>query len=436
MSTSPRAAAVALTLAAASVARAQDCPGLAALEPPKLEKCGGGLFRSIGHIMGVGCEATNDRLKEKYERMSRGFTTGLKYDSNKLLFADMNDSVRMETVDELRGCRGETVNIMITPGNVKYFEYQLTSPSGVILAQHQYSTWVGDQIMGPALTLPESGTYKLVTRTSALPVTGTRKNKRGNVEYVTSYPRHFAVSFRSDASVAPISVGDKIDGSATAAQPFIRRVSVKGGSKVRLRLASQGTGPFSYAVLRESGEELARGANTNFADVPAVSPAADETFRVEARPALPDGTVGVQLMVLDDKAGGATVTNTSRVQSAFKLPAQFDSDNNPAHKSVYATETARLTYKAGGPERVTMNVRPSGASGLVMRVRVYDEATEDVVLDQKVAKPTAVPVALPRAGTYVIALSPLSASEMAQAGEAKYTVEFAPGGATRPARTR
>ncbi len=430
------AAVLALTAATATVGQAQDCPGLPAIDPPKLERCNG-FLAAVAGVVGIGCKGRNDRLQFAYERQTRGFATGLDYNSDGLFLTSLDDSARIATTDDLRGCRGETVNLEFTPGNVQYFEYQLVSPGGVVVSQSNYTTWTGDRILGPALTLPETGTYKLITRTVAPGVVKTYQDKKHGTQYVTKYPRHFHVGFRSDAKVAALGVGDKIDMTATNTQPFIRRVFVKGGTKARFRLASQGTGDFSYVVLRESGEEVARGARTAFADVPAVSPTTDETFRVEARPFLPNASVGIQLSVVDDKAAGATVTSASRVQSAFKLPAQFDSDNNPAHKSVYATEKSRLNYQSARPEHLAMTVRPSGATGLVMRVRIYDASTEDVVLDRRVAQPTTVAVDLPRAADWVIELSPVSASEMPQAGEAKYTVEFAPGAgapSTRPSR--
>lgn len=427
MSLSSRAGAVmlAFTTVSATATQAQSCPGLPAIDPPKMEKCGGFLASVVG-VIGIGCKGRNDRAQLSYERATRGFTSGLDYNSDALFLTSLDDSSRIATTDELRGCRGETVNLEFTPGNVQYFEYQLVSPTGVMVSQSSYSTWSGDRILGPALTLPETGTYKLMTRTVAPGVLKKYEDKKHGTQYVTKYPRHFHVGFRSDASVAALNVGDKIDATATNTQPFIRRVFVKGGSKARFRLASQGTGDFSYAVLRESGEEVARGSRTAYVDVPAVSPSTDETFRIEARPFFPNASVGIQLSVLDDKAAGATITSASRIQSAFKLPAQFDSDNNPTHKSVYATETSRLNYHSARPEQLAMTVRPSGATGLVMRVRVYDASTEDVVLDRRVAQPTTLSLDLPRAADWVIALAPISAAEMPQAGEAKYTVEFAP----------
>jgi hypothetical protein len=423
---STHALALVLTVGGAATAYAQDCPGLPPVEPPKLEDCGKSRWGSVAGAFGLGCKGRNQHLQASYERKTRGFATGLEYNSQKFFATSLDDASRVETVDELRGCRGETVNIEITPGNVQYFEYQLVSPTDVVVSQQKFPTWTGDRILGPSLTLPESGTYKLITRTTAASVTKGLKNKDGSVRYVTSYPRAFRVGFRSDANVSAIGLGEKVDATATNTQPFIRRVRVPGGSKARLRLASQGTGEFSYVVLRETGEELKRGERTTYVDVPAVTPTADETFRVEARPFFANTSVGIQLTVLDDKATGTTLTSTSRIQSAFKLPAQFDSDNNAAHKNVYATETSRLVYAATGAERLTMTVRPSGATGLVMRVRVFDESTEDVILDRRVAQPTPIALDLPHAGSWVITLAPLSATEMPQAGEAKYTVDFAP----------
>jgi hypothetical protein len=438
MSFQTRAATIALAITTlGAAAQGQNCPGLPALEPPKPEDCG--QYKGItGVFKRMSCSSNNSALQARFERMSQGFATGLEYNSAGTLFGTpLDDAARVQTVDELRGCRGETVNLEFTPGNVRYLEYQLTAPSGVVISQNVYSTWTGDRILGPALTLPETGVYKLLTRTTAEPVTKAVADKKRGTQYVTTYPRRFRIGFRSDASVAALQLGDQVSVSATNTQPFIRRVMVKGGGKARFRLASQGTGDFSYVVLRESGEELARGNRTTYVEVPAVSPSADETFRVEARPFLPTASVGIQLTVVDDKAAGTMVATGSRVQSAFKLPAQFDSDNNPSHKSVYATETSRLTYRATRAERLAMTVHPSGATGLVMRVRVYDASTEDVVLDRRVTQPTPLSLALPHAGDWVIALAPVSATEMPQAGEAKYTVQFsAAGGAvTRAART-
>ncbi len=423
-----------LVVVSAGMARAQDCPGLPPLEPPKLETCDTGWKAKLAGLAGMGCQGRNDRLTSDYERKSRGFTTGLSYNTKHYFLTSLDDSARVITTDELRGCQGENINIEITPGNVTHFEYQLHSPSDVVVASGEFTTWSGDRILGPNVTLPESGIYTLKTRTTARAVTTSRSTKRGT-EYVTTYPRDFHVGFRSDITREALQVGEKAEATATATQPFIRRVAVKGGSKVRFRLASQGTGDFTYVILRASGEELSRSAApTAYAEVPAVSPSSDETFRVEARPARAGASVGIQFSILDDKASGAEIAVGSRVQSAFKLPAQFDSETNPAHKATYATETVRLTYQAAGAERRTLVVRPSGAAGLTMRVRVFDEATEDVVLDETVSAAKNLPLALPHGGAWIVSLSPVRAAEMIQAGEARYTVELtaAPAAGARP----
>lgn len=422
-----RALLLAVTTAAA--ANAQDCPGLPPLEPPKLETCGTGWRDRVAGAVGLGCAGRNDRATAEFERQSRGFTTGLAYDTDHYWRTSLDDSSRAVTTDQLRGCRGENINIEIVPGNVTYFEYQLHSPSDVLVASGEFTNWSGDRILGPNVTLPESGTYTLRTRTTARPSTKEVSDRRGT-RHVTTYPRKFHVGFRSDINREALQVGDQVEATASGAQPFIRRVVVKGGSKARFRVASQGTGDFSYVILRESGEELARSPQpTAYVEVPAVSPTSDETFRVEVRPARADASIGVQFSVLDDKASGAEIAVGSRLQSAFKLPSQFDSETNAAHRTVYATETVRLTYRAAGAERLTLTVRPSGAAGLKMRVRVYDEATEEVLLDAPVAQTASLPLALPRGGAWVISLSPVSATEMIQAGEARYTVELAAGAA-------
>jgi len=407
--------AAAVLLALASPLAGQDCPDLPPVPAPALEICSAG-FR------GILCRTRNDGRQDAFVRLGRGFTSNVRYN------ARSEAKPEAMTVDSIRGCRGENINIVITPGEVTYFEYQLTSPNDVVVADGSFRNWRGDRIIGRNVTLPQSGYYVLKTRTEAPGKTESYYDKKkGTTTSYTTFPRTFAVNFKTDANTAAMQVGEKTDATVSAAQPFIRRVSVKGGSKVRFRFASMGTGNFTATVLRASGEQLHRSKGpVAYDEVLAVTPNSDEIFTVRADPAPGVETVGMQFTVLDDKAAGTTIAMGDRVQSVFKLPAQYDYANNLSHKSVYATETARLTYRASAPEQIGLIVRPSGASGLTIRVRVYDEATEDLIVDEALTKPSTVLVNFARAGSWVISLAPLSASEMVQAGEARYTVEVQP----------
>lgn len=430
----PLVASLLALLTAGSAARAQDCAGLPAIEPPKLEKCGGGLKRFVQELTGTGCAGRNERAKLSYEHLTRGFANGVEYSSGQYYLSHLADSARAITVDSLRGCRGENINLELTPGNVSYFEYELVAPSNVIVAKGTYSTWSGDKILGDNLTLPETGYYILKTRTTAPPKTETRKAKDGRVYYETRFPRAFRVSFRSDASVAALGAGDKVDATVNAKQPFIRRVTVKGGTKVRFRFASMGTGDFLVLVMRETGEELYRNSTpTSYYESQAFTPKSDETFRVEVRPWAATQSVGVQFSVVDDKATGESVTATSRIVSAFKLPANFDAKTN---SRIATSETSRLVFNAERSQGLALTVRPSQIAGLHMRIRVYNEESEELALKPTVvSSPTTLSFTLSQAGTWIIELMPVSAPEMQEDGEAKYTIEFAPRAADQaPAR--
>lgn len=413
------------TVAFNGVAQAQECADLPKLNPPTLEKCKGGFFESLQEVVGAGCKGRNDRKTLGYERASRGFATGLEYDSDKLFFTSLDDSARVVTVDSLRGCRGEDINLELTPGNVSYFEYQLTSPSNVVVARGAYRNWSGDRILGDNLTLPESGYYILTTRTTASPKTQTRKGKNGSVEYYTTYPRHFRVGFRSDASVAELTAGAKVDATVTDAQPFIRRVLVKGGAKVRFRFASMGTGDLLVKVMRETGEELYRNPTpTSYYESAAFTLKTDETFRVEVRPWTLKQSVGLQFSVVDDATTEQPVMATSRIVSAFKLPAHFDAATDETRAT---SETSRLIFNADQPQALTMTVRPSQIAGLTIRVRVYNAESEELaVKPTTVVAPTSITVPISEAGKWIVELMPTSAADMQEAGEAKYTVDFAP----------
>ncbi len=415
---------VALTLFAGSV-DAQDCAGLPKLERPILDKCSGGIKGMFQQVTSTGCVGNNTRKTFAFERMSRGFNDGLEYDSDKFFFTSLDDSARVVTVDSLRGCQGETVNLELVPGNVSTFEYELIAPSNVTVARKAFSTWSGDKILGESVSLPETGYYTLKTRTTAAAKTTESRQRDGSIRYSTNYPRHFRVGFRSDASVAPLVSGAKLNATVTRVQPFIRHVAVKGGTKVRFRFASMGTGDFLVKVMRGTGEELYRNDTpTGYYESSAFTPKSDEMFRVEVQPWGATQSVGLEFSVVDDKATGEAVTATSKVSSAFKLPANFDARSNA---KVSTSETSRLIYKAEKPENLTVTVRPSQLAGLQIRVRIYNEESEELALKPTVVTgPMPLPVALSQAGTWIVELMPVSATDMQEAGDAKYTVEFAP----------
>lgn len=417
-------------MVSAQLLAAQTCPDLPQETAPVAEPC---VAKGLtAFIKNASCRGRNDQLSTSFERRTRGFASGLDYSSQYSLFSKMDDQPEYVTVDSLRGCRGENINIVIKPGTISFIEYQLSAPNDAVIAQGQFSNLRSDQILGRNVTLPQSGYYVLKTRTQAATKTTSRKGKGGATEYVTSYPRSFSVAFRTDAGVAPLVVGDKVDATVSTTLPFVRKVNVSGGSKVRFRFATMGTGNMIASVLRQSGEQLHQSRTpVAYDEVLAVTPGSDELFTIRVDPAPGFQTVGLQFSVIDDKAGGAAITMGNVVQSAFKLPAQYDYANNPAHRAFYATEMTRLVYQSSGAERVTLLVKPSGASGLVVRVRVYDQSTEDVIADQVLTKPGTVSASLARAGNWVIAIAPLSASELIQAGEAKYTVELQSASAVR-----
>lgn len=412
---------------------AQSCPDLTTEPAPVAETCAAKGLTAF--FKNSSCRGRNEQVQTSFTRRTRGFASGLDYSSQYSLFSTMDDQAEYVTVDSLRGCRGENINIVIKPGTISFIEYQLSAPNDAVIAEGRYSNWRGDQILGRNVTLPQSGYYVLKTRTQAPAKSTTRKGKGGAVENVVSYPRTFSVAFRTDAGVAPLAVGDKIDATVTTTMPFIRKVTVAGGSKVRFRFATLGTGNMIASVLRQTGEQLHQSRTpVAFDEVLAVTPGSDEVFTVRVEPAPGVPTVGLQFTVIDDKAAGATITMGNVVQSAFKLPAQYDYTNNPNHRAIYATEMTRLVYQSAGAERIALLVKPSGASGLAVRVRVYDQATEDVIADEVLTKPGTVSAALARAGAWVIAIAPMSASELVQAGEAKYTVELRSASGAAPAR--
>src|ERR1019366_8249341 len=115
-----------------------ECPGLPDVTPPKLETCSKGFFSQVGGMVGLGCEGRNKTRQRSYDRMTRGFASGLTYKSSDYFMGELDKNARAVTLDSLRGCRGEDVNLAFTPGNVTLFEYDLTAPSGVMVSSHSY----------------------------------------------------------------------------------------------------------------------------------------------------------------------------------------------------------------------------------------------------------------------------------------------------------
>ena len=419
-------------LSVVSVPLFAECEGLPAISPPTLETCKKTFLAQLGGALGLGCEGRNQLKTRSYDRMTKGFASGLNYNSADYFGGALDAEPRAVTVDSLRGCRGENINLEFTPGNVSYFEYELLAPSGVKVSSNAYTTWSGDVILGNNLTLTETGYFILRTRTTAPAQTQTQKNRDGSVRYVTSYPRKFRVAFRTDADVAALTSGAKVEATVNSQQPFIRNIVVKGGTKVRFRFASQGTGDFLVKILRQSGEELYRnGTPTSFYESPAFTPKEDEQFRVDVRPWYNQQAVGLQFAVIDDKATGQPIAIGARTNSAFKLPANFDGKVAP---SVSVSETARFLLTTDKAESFTITVRPSQLAGLQVRLRVFNVETEELAVAATVIdKPTTIPVRLTDTGKWMVEVTPMSAKDLIESGEAKYGLELSPAPVAAPA---
>lgn len=413
---------VALVALVAGPLRAQDCSDLPKVEPPKLKDCKEDFKAKIGRTLGVGCAADNARMMNQYELQTRGFTSSLTFSSEQDWRLDDSPTAVVRTT--LRGCRGEHININVVRDKNVQLQFELLSPSNVVVGR---GTVDQEQYRGPTLTLPETGTYTLVARSDAPGVPVEVKDRKGNVRRSMQYPRTYRFDFRSDVSVAAIQAGDPpVTATASRQVPFLRQVEVKGGAKVRFRAAST-NGDIAMLVLRESGAEAYRSTSpARFIETPAFSASRDETFQVQVVPAQSE-SVGITFSLLDDVAIGRSLHVDVPLRAAFKLPAQFDTQRDAESKRVSASETSRLRYRAPAAEALALTVIPSGTSGLVVRVRVYDAATEEILAGQLVSKRATMQLKFPAPGEYVIEVSPVSAQEIGPDGEAKYTVQLTRG---------
>lgn len=400
-----------------------DCEGLPVISPPQLETCKKTLLTQLVGTLLVGCEGRNQLKTRSYNRTTRGFDSDLYFNSDDSRDVVLDGESRVVTVDSLRGCRGENIKLKFAPGNVSYFEYELISPSGVTVSSNAYSTWTGDVILGNNLTLFETGYFVLRTRTTAPAVTQAQKARDGSVQYAVWYPRKFRVSFRTDANVAALTSAGKVEATVTLQEPFIRNIVVKAGTKVRFRFASQGTGDFLVKILRQSGEELyGNSAPTSYYESPAFTPKEEERLRVDVRVWYGAEAVGLQFSVIEDTATGQPIAIGARVNSAFKLPANFDVKDAP---SVSSSETARFLLTTDKAETFTITVRPSQLAGLQVRVRMYNVETEELAVAATVVdKPTTIPVKLTDVGKWIVEVTPLSAKDLIAAGEARYGLEL------------
>jgi len=142
----------------------------------------------------------------------------------------------------------------------------------------------------------------------------------------------------------------------------------------------------------------------------------------------------LQFSLIDDKATSQPITIGSRTSSAFTLPANFDAKDAPA---VSASETARFLLTTDKIESITITVRPSQLAGLQVRLRVFNVETEELAVAATVIdKTTVIPVRLTEIGDWILEVTPLSAKDLIEAGEAKYSLELTVAPVDAPAPTR
>jgi hypothetical protein len=438
---------VALALTAPSVAlRGQECPDLPPPQAPQLKTCS-----RLDRINPLStCTRDNDAKTAWYERQTKRFNLGVAYNSSdadlsslrvpdlaRLLISKGDDQAQIrEAVDSLVGCRGESVRLTIVPARVDRLEYQLRSPSDVVVLTGERATTDARPIDLPPFVLTESGKYHLVVRTTAMrPVVN--KDKTGKV-VSTSYPRVYAFSFRSDASVAACRPGDQMDGSAMGDQPFRRRMAVKAGEQASVRLTSVNGDFVATFTAMGDGRAIGRSNATREWQSPSFTAQTDDDLLVEARPAVNGAAVGLRLSC-DGKAGSDAGAPSAwslgtPLTGGFRLRPGFDA-SRPEDERLAQTMTVQRVLPVKGPATLSLAATASALRGLTMHVVVYDRTTQRVALDRVVGPGDAqIPLSLQAAGDWVLEVSPVKVQRLPAEEDVKYMLELRAAAAGAPTR--
>lgn len=402
----PALLAGALALAAHG-ARAQECADeLPAVAKPELKSCS---------WIDLICKQNNKRREDEYRDKARTFSDAFTVEREP-------DAAQQNVEYRVRGCRGAVVAAEVTPRALQSINLALLAPSGTTVYEHALHS-EGRPFLDRSVRLPETGYYTVRASTTAAGKSSsvcTKYDKRQCVahEQRTTYPLAYTIAFRGSAGVPPITLGDRTDGTITPGQPFARRIALDRNVRATVTVTAAGGARVSGRLERDDGSLVAAQDGEHLSLT--VNPAPREATYLLSVAAAGGGAGPTAVsVVVDTTSGGAR-----RLALGQDVTAEFV--NLPPSLAGGAAEAARAewAFQSARPGPVRLTIVPSGMTGLVVTVAVYDQKTEETVLPEtRVARATTVPLALKRPGGYLVVVTPVQARTTPEHASAKYTLK-------------
>ena len=309
----------------------------------------------------------------------------------------------MSRTHRVRGCKGETVGLELESGTLNGFAYQLRSPSGIVLSQADLNTRRGALATGRYVTLPETGTYTILT---ALRSGESSRNTEGKTTYLFRY----AFSFPG-GGLEPLALGATTTGTLDAQGVYARRIEVPAGRKVRVAVSVQGDAASRLVISEDDGTPIVEEPLAGRRVVETVSAGVDErTFLIRVEGS--GGTVGrgVEIRTEEIEEIQHEMTLEQLVIDSFPgLPPTFDARTaRDTERMEEFLRTYRFTVQGTGQVYATFTV--AEAASLRVQVRMFGEQSQRMIIrDTVIARETTIPAVLELEEPFIIEVRPVGA---------------------------
>jgi hypothetical protein len=303
----------------------------------------------------------------------------------------------------VRGCKGETVGIEVEGGTLNGFAYQLRSPSGIVLSQAELNPRRGSIVTGRYVTLPETGTYTILT---TLRSGESSRNTEGKPIYLFRYSIRFP-----GGGLEPLALGATTTGTLDAQGVYARRIEVPSGRKVRVAVSVQGEAASRLVISEDDGTPIVDEALAGRRVVETLSAGIDErTFLIRVEGS--GGTVGrgVEIRTEEIEEIQREITLEQLMIDSFPgLPPTFDARTaRDAERMEEFLRTYRFTVQGTG--RVYGTITVAEAAALRVQFRMFGEHSQRMVVrDTIVGRETTIPVLLELEEPFIIEVRPVGA---------------------------
>jgi len=302
-----------------------------------------------------------------------------------------------------RGCKGETVAIELDGGTLNDFAYQLRSPSGKVVSEGSLRPTAGRAVTGPYVTLPETGTYEIMTSLQSGSYT---RNPEGKSTYEYRYSIRFA-----GGGQEPISLGTSTTGTIDAQGIYARRIEVPAGRSVRLSVSVQGESPSRLVISEADGTPMVEESLTGRRVVETLQAATEErTYLIRVTGSAGTGGRGVEIRTEEVEDIQRRITLGEMVSDSFAgLPPTFDAlTERDKERMEEFLRTYSFSTNRTGQMFVTVTV--AEAANLKVQLRMFGETSQRMIVrDTIIGTITTIPVYLEQQEPFIIEVRPIYA---------------------------